>query len=391
MLDVETTHIEWKESMRNREEIYRAVAAFANDLINAKKPGYLLLGVDRHGRVVGLPWANPDEQDKGLQELSQLFRSVKIVPNPSVDVEAVSIDGKTVAALTVHPYPVPPVVKVDGVAWVRVGTTTQRATEADLARLEERAPESRISFDRRVVSGATLDDLDLVGLRSEWGAAQEMDVEREAFPAFESWLALGDIVRRKDGAWVPTVSGILLHGLDPQTWFPGAVLEFTRYAGVDYEAPPVLRKRVTGTLGRQLDAMWSHLQALNAAVPTSPDGIRQAFVEVYPAEVLKELTRNLVQHRRYDATNAPGRISWFDNRIEFNNPGGPFGIASEGVFGDHSDYRNPTLTQGLVAQGFVQRLGRGVRVTRAVLKRAGHPELQVETNGYTIVTVFPRS
>lgn len=390
MLDVESTHVEWKESYRNREEIYRAVSAFANDLSGSGAPGHLLVGVDRHGKVVGLPWANADDRDKGLQELAGLFRQVKIVPNPSVDVEAVDVDGKTLAVLRVTPYAVPPVVKVDGVAWVRVGTTTVRATEADLARLEERRPENQVAFDRRVVPSATLDDLDLAALRDRWRAAREDNVDRDTFPEFEPWLGLEDVVRRTPNSWKPTVTGLLLHGLDTQAWFPGAVVDFVRYDGTDYEATPVLRKRMTGTLGRQLDAAWSQLEALNATVPAPPDGIKQGFVEMFPPEVLKELTRNLVQHRRYDQTNAPGRISWFDDRIEFNNPGGPFGAASEGVFGEHSDYRNPTVTQGLVELGYVQRLGRGVRVSRRILERAGHPDLLVETDGYTIVTVFGR-
>jgi hypothetical protein len=75
--------------------------------------------------------------------------------------------------------------------------------------------------------------------------------------------------------------------------------------------------------------------------------------------MLKEPARNVVQHRRYDATNGPARVTWFDDRIESSNPGGRFGAASEGEFGEHSDYRNPTTTARLAEQGYVQRLGRG--------------------------------
>ncbi|MBZ5708707.1 hypothetical protein [Nannocystis pusilla] len=51
--------------------------------------------------------------------------------------------------LRVEPYAVPPVVKVNGTPYVRVGTVTQRANEAQLRRLEERRPIHHQPFDTR--------------------------------------------------------------------------------------------------------------------------------------------------------------------------------------------------------------------------------------------------
>jgi predicted HTH transcriptional regulator len=71
----------------------------------------------------------------------------------------------------------------------------------------------------------------------------------------------------------------------------------------------------------------------------------------------------------------------------FSNPGGPFGQAGQGEFGAHADYRNPTLTRWLVELGYVEQLGRGIRLVQRRLAENANPELEVETDGFTRVTV----
>ncbi|WP_394821328.1 ATP-binding protein [Pendulispora albinea] len=145
-----------------------------------------------------------------------------------------------------------------------------------------------------------------------------------------------------------------------------------------------------GPLTRQLDGAWSLVDQWNSEHIGPHEGVRQAFLREYPSEALKEIVRNLVQHRSYQKTNAPSRITWFDDRVEFSNPGGPFGAASESEFGEHSDYRNPGLTERLAELGYVQRLGRGVKLVKKYLAREGHPPLEVETNGFTTLVVRGR-
>jgi ATP-dependent DNA helicase RecG len=338
---------------------------------------------------VGLGYGRATK-DKAMLAIADKLSSTKLQPHPSCTIDAIERGGAMVFVVGVHPYAVPPVVKVAGVAWVRVGTQTRRAADADVRRLEERRPEHQQPFDVRPVPGATLDDLDLSQLRQLHLAEKDGDEQVNDFPELERWLSQRELVRRIASAWVPNVTAVLLYGVSPQTFFPGAIVELVRYDGTDFDAGVSVRKTVTGSLPNQLDVLWAQVAGLIRDRPAVAKGIRTPYIAEYPLDALKELVRNMVQHRSYEATNAPGRISWFDDRIVFTNPGGPFGQAGQGEFGEFSDYRNPTITRGLSDLGYVERLGRGVRIVQRLLDRAGHAPLGVETDGYTTLTVRRR-
>jgi ATP-dependent DNA helicase RecG len=53
----------------------------------------------------------------------------------------------------------------------------------------------------------------------------------------------------------------------------------------------------------------------------------------YPLSALQQLARNAVLHRTYEGSHAPVRITWFNDRIEIHNPGGPFGQVNRQNFG----------------------------------------------------------
>jgi ATP-dependent DNA helicase RecG len=241
---------------------------------------------------------------------------------------------------------------------------------------------------------ASLEDLDLHLLRAKHAAARvgDDDDDTETFPSLEAWLTQHQLGRPVSGVWRPNPAALLLYGVSPQSWLPGATVEFVRYAGTDVDSDIVARKTITGTLADQLEGIWTQLNAHLRLIPDHDGkaGMVERFVPEYPLEALKELARNLVQHRLYESTHAPGRVEWYADRIEISNPGGPFGRASEGELGEHSDYRNPIITAGLVEMGYVQQLGRGVRRVRLLLERNGNPPLEVEKDGFTRVAVRRR-
>ena len=112
----------------------------------------------------------------------------------------------------------------------------------------------------------------------------------------------------------------------------------------------------------------------------------------YPLVALQQVARNAIMHRNYDGTNAPVRITWFSDRIEIQNPGGPFGQVTRDNFGKPgiTDYRNPHLAEALKNLGYVQRFGVGIALARRALEANGNPELQYEVEDAHVLAILRR-
>lgn len=94
----------------------------------------------------------------------------------------------------------------------------------------------------------------------------------------------------------------------------------------------------------------------------------------YPLAALQQVTRNALMHRSYEHTNSPVRLTWFTDRVEIVNPGGPYGIVNVENFGTGAtDYRNPTIAEVMRGLGYVQRFGVGIPITKKALLDNGNP------------------
>ena len=207
----ESDRVEWKESVP-KDALLHAVSALANDLGDSRRRGHLLIGIDGSGSILGVE----GDLDKLQQDIASRVRSSRIQPVPSVTVSAVHADGKAVLVVVVEPYPVPPVVEVDGRAWVSIGTTTQLANHADLLRLNERRPLGRRPFDTRPMVGSGLEDLELRPLEEQYRADREVDGDAESFPCFPAWLSQKQFGVEQGAAFVPNAATILMFGKSPQ-------------------------------------------------------------------------------------------------------------------------------------------------------------------------------
>ncbi|MGF1663072.1 MAG: ATP-binding protein [Kineosporiaceae bacterium] len=93
----------------------------------------------------------------------------------------------------------------------------------------------------------------------------------------------------------------------------------------------------------------------------------------------------------YEATNAPVRILWFDDRVEVSNPGGPFGTVTSQNFDRVNDYRNPSIAAALKTLGYVNRFGRGIERMRAQLRANGNPDPEFDVDPSTWRVTFRRA
>jgi len=387
MQDMESDRVERKESVSDTGRIRQAICAFANDMPNHRKPGIVFVGVKDDGSDAGL-----DVTDSLLLQLADMRSDGNILPLPRLEVEKRTLCGFQVAVVLVHPSDAPPV-RYNGRTWIRVGPRRATASLEEERQLNERRRSRDLPYDLRTMTVATLDDLDLDRFCREYvTSALAPDVleanERTTIQQLTSLRFAG-----VEPPHSPTVTGVLIVGKTPADCIPGAYVQYLRIDGTALTDPIIDQKEIHGPLPDLLQRLDDVLKAnirITADITSATTEVRAAD---YPIVALQQIVRNAVMHRNYETTNAPVRVTWFSDRIEVQNPGGPFGQVTVENFGTPgiTDYRNPTLAEALKTLGFVQRFGAGIPLARKALVGNGNPDIQfsVEAN-HVLATIGER-
>lgn len=362
--------LEFKRDLSNRDALREAICALANDL-PGRGEGILLVGVADDGTPAGLAVG-----DDELLQVVSMRDDARILPRPVIRVTSESYAGSEVIVVRVTATEYPPM-RFDGTVYVRVGPSSRRAGAGEERALSERRRTLDAPFDMRPLHGAGLADLDLELFGSSYlPTAVSADVLEENDRTVEQQLAA---LRFATAAGTPTVAGVLVTGLDPAAWLPGAYLQFVRYDGIEPDAgvrdEDAVRRNLVNLLG-DLDV---RLPA-NLHTRLVENGTREERVPDYPLAALREAAYNALVHRSYES-NAPVRLLWFDDRIELQSPGGPFGVVTEDNYRTTCDYRNPTLAEAAKNLGYVNRFGRGIARIERALADNGNPPPVFEING----------
>ena len=372
MADLESDLVERKESLRGDGpvRVREAVCAFANDLPDRRRPGVVFVGADDAGCPVGLVIT-----DRLLLQLADIKTDGNTVPPPTLTVGTHVLRGRSVAVVTVWPADSPPV-RYRGRTWIRVGPRRAVASAQDERILNEKRRHRDPHFDSRPVPAARLEDLSLGRFHDEYLPAA---VDAETLAANDRTtverLAAGKMIVSVEET-VPTVAGILVLGRRPRNFLPGAYVQFLRIAGREWGGAVVDDARCEGPVADLVRRVDDKLIAHNRTAVEFLSGPVETRRSTYPLGAVQQLVRNAVMHRTYDGTNAPVQVYWFDDRIEINSPGGPYGALTLKNFGQPGviDYRSPTLAEAMRVLGLVQRYGFGIPAARRELRAAGQPE-----------------
>ncbi len=389
--DVESDLVERKAAWKGDapEKARQAICAFANDLPGHQRPGLVVVGV----RDDGSPSENFAVSDELLQTLADIKSDGKLTPPPTLTVAKRVFKGREIALVSVWPSDSPPV-RLDGRIWIRTGPRRDQATAQDERILNERRRFRDRAFDTHPISGSSLVDLSRSYFDNEYlPQAVAADVLELNGRSFEERLASLGMVASVDDP-TPTVLGLLVLGTSPRTWVPSAYVQFLRIRGSDWGGPVVDAQEIDGNLDTLLRRLDDKLKAtLSMAVDFTSGTVTEQRASPYPLTALQQLSRNAVMHRSYEGTNAPVRVTWFDDRIEIHNPGGPFGAVTRENFGRPgvSDYRNPSLAGALKALGFVQRFGFGIAEARRAMAANGNPAPEFITEDSAVVAILRRA
>ncbi|MDZ4781496.1 MAG: ATP-binding protein [Planctomycetia bacterium] len=386
MQDLESDRVERKASFSDSDRAREAVCAFANDLPNHNQAGVLFFGVSDDGRCTNLSIT-----DDLLLRLSDMRSDGNILPFPTLVVQKRIVNGCETAVVMVAPADAPPV-RFKGRVCIRVGPRRAYASAEEERRLSEKRRSRDLPFDLRAISAASLTDLDLDRFTREY---LPVSVARDVLDAnqrtIDQQLASLRFIA-VEPPHHPTVTGILVVGKSPQDLLPGAYIQFLRIAGDQLADPIAARHEIFGPV---LDLLRRIDEVMLANIDIATD-IQGGPLEVqrpdYPLGALQQLVRNAVMHRDYQSSNAPIRVTWFNDRIEIQNPGGPFGQVTVENFGTPgiTDYRNPHLAESLRNLGFVQRFGVGIAIARKQLADNGSPPLEFERQPNHVLATIRR-
>ena len=384
--NTESDRVERKESFKGDvpKKARQAVCAFANDLPGCNLPGVLFIGAKDNGEPSGV-----EVDDQLLLSLANMKTDGNILPMPVMSVEKRLLKGGSMAVVTVMPSDIPPI-KFEGRIWIRTGPRRALANEQEERVLNEKRRHKNLPFDIYPVPTARLNDLSRVVFESEYlPQAFAEDVLEANGRSYEQRLASCRMIVSPDET-TPTVIGLLALGKSPQDFLPGAYIQFLRIDGTELADPVIDEEKISGGVVEMLRRTEEKLKSHNrSAVDITSSPTHQMDIP-YPQSALQQILYNAVLHRTYERTNAPIRVYWFNDRIEINSPGGPYGNVTPENFGSPgiTDYRNPNMADVLKTFGFIQAFGRGIATARRAMELNGNPAPEFETNQSAVVCVL---
>ena len=386
----ESTRTEFKETVQGAapQRIREAVCAFANDLPGSGEPGIVVVGLKNDGEL-----SRTAITEELLLMLTDIRSDGNIVPPPTILVEKRAYKAGDIAVVTVWPSDSPPV-RYKGAIHIRLGPRRGIATAQEERILNERRRHGDRPFDIFPVDGTGSADLNRRQFEDEYlPFAVDRELLQKNDRTFEERLAAAKMTASVDDGRA-TILGLLVIGVRPRDFIPGAYVQFLRIGGKSLSDEIVDELEIDGAVSDVLERLEDKLRAHNWRHIDLVSSSRERRAENYPIAALQQLVRNAVMHRTYENTNAPIRVTWFVDRIEIQNAGGPFGSVTSDNFGQPgvTDYRNPNLAEALKVLGYVQRFGVGITIAQNLLREAGHPDIEFKTTqSHVLVVVRDKS
>jgi len=268
-------------------------------------------------------------------------------------------------------------------AWRRIGSTDQRCTADDMAVFY--GDRKGGSYDLSLLSHAGLNDLDPDAIEHYKTLRRKVNsgAEELTFSDHELLQAL-NAIRREDGVWKPTLTGLLLFGsrLALRRELPMVRVDYIRVAGKEWIGDPDRRFETTIDMrGPLLQLVDRVLAAVMDDLPKGfelKEGRVQSKTPTLPTRVLREAIVNALMHRSY-REHQPTQIIRYSNRIEIKNAG--FSLKNEDRLGEPgSELRNPNLAAVFHDTNVAETKGSGIRTMRRLMRQNGFSPPTFESN-----------
>lgn len=380
LTEPESFRIEKTTSVTDIDKFCQAICAFANDMPDSRKQGYLLLGVNDDGSLSGLRVT-----DAILKEITGLRTDGNILPQPNMTVQNFHFEGGDVIIVEVTPSYEPPV-RYRGRTYIRIGPRKDIATPEEENILTEKRQYYVRSFDVSPCRDATLDDIDqTLFLNNYLPLAISPEVlQNDTRTIKDKMASLRLYDKTRD---CPTNAAVLLFGQNVEYFFPGAYVQFVQFDGENNAAEIINQNEFRGNLMSSLPVLKTFVEtSVVKKWPVPVSALQEIIKYNYPEWAIRELLMNAIMHRDYSG-NTPVKFYIYSNRLEITNPGGLYGNARPENFPNVNDYRNPVISEALKVLGYVNKYNRGVARVKQELLENGNGEAVFTLDKITVFSV----
>jgi ATP-dependent DNA helicase RecG len=366
----EDHRLDYKSARRQPKEFAKDLSAFGNG--PSHMGGVIVVGVENDGSISGC---------KSLDETSLQ----KLEAFGSTHCEGGSFEYRRLKCknfrdeedfiILCRVYYVPNrlVILSDGSAYQRISDTTRKLNDED--KNEIRIAKGERSFELEVSRVLYPDDFHLDRIRKFCLEIRRQDNISDEI-SDEQILENKLLGYRTSSGFSASNALVLMFAKQPQREFPGAYIRVLRFEGTEQKSGKyfnVIKDRTfEGTIIEQIQGVANFLSA-NLREFTSFENGRFESRPEYPNDAWYELLVNAVAHRSYQYKHANIFVRMFDDRIEFESPGGFMPqVTPTTIFSLHRP-RNRQLMFAMKELGEVKCMNEGTKRVRQEMEDAKLP------------------
>jgi ATP-dependent DNA helicase RecG len=280
------------------ESLAECLVAFANG-----DGGLVVLGLDEEGRPFDTIWE--EDAEGALIEAADYCR-----PPVPTQWHSVNIGSGTFIGIQVPRSPDLHTL-ADGRVLVRSGNWNRPLAGDEVRQLA--SSKHSAEFETEVVPGARSTDLDQQIIREYFEQREARGASRIASIP-EALFEIG----ATDRSGNPTMTGILLFGKNPQTFFPHSGVVFVKFPGTEPRGDDGgigygRRDEISGHLARVVERTWNIVYE-EMRVGAKVNRLEREEVTEYPRYAVREAVVNAIAHRDYRimGRRIEVRIYWTD-------------------------------------------------------------------------------
>ncbi len=373
----ESATIEWKETLPQKQPIYKTIVGFCN-----QNGGKIILGIKDDGSIVGLPQNQVEELLETLERDIYLACSPPIIPK----VFAKRIEDRIIVIVEVSPgMNKPYYITSEGLeqgTYIRIGAHTVKANNAMIEELRWQA--RGLHFETMLHYQTSHKDLDGKKIRAFLNARRNQNKVKYSDAILKAYHLIGE----EHTKYLATNAGLLLFGKRPQHYFSEAMIICTHFRGISGR-DVVATIDCEGTIFEQFESAFAFLLNRLSRSFVIRGAKREETLEI-PEEAIREALLNAIVHRNYHQAS-PLRISIYDDRVEILSPGTfPGPLDSKSMKAGLTFLRNPLICRIFREAGYVEKMGTGLLTIFSSYEKRGLKEPQIFELNCFVKCILPR-